>query len=437
MIGQIEYILKWYLSFDFQENDPSLEDVSLKNWMSEVLILCRSAASFDQANAIIEPRNIEYSSSINFNDKVPYSSLLLFYVFYKWDKYTEATKWATDAIDEFKQRGKTHNQIISLWIRALVLEEEKHIEDAQNDIEDALELLDKKVADCKRITRMKFHQNKYENFQKQLCTANDRLRKKLKNNVSIDRAGPEESGGIKSSDENHRSSMHPPIVNVNVPIDINLSNQMRAILSDVDAQANIIAKSGKSNLSSDPLRFQSGDVSSGTKKSDEPEEISLPWLPVFHQPRVEANPEGKGYILEDAEMSPTAISHVIIEGQEYTIHVIKKTATRIDRHANLVSSRRYAWVKVSGDSMKDFDPKIEDGDYVLYYPQQDSPDDNLVIVRQPDESTGQILRLIKRYKKSENLLYSHNDIKNYPPLPLCEDCLIIGIVVAVAKPRKE
>lgn len=185
MIGQIEYILKWYLSFDFQENDPSLEDVSLKNWMSEVLILCRSAASFDLANAIIEPRNIEYSSSINFNDKVPYSSLLLFYVFYKWDKYTEATKWATDAIDEFAQRGMAQNQIISLWLRALTFEEQEHIEDAQEDIKYALKLIEKKLCDCKRFIRMKVNQTKCEKIQRELLVANNRLGKNLRSNISI------------------------------------------------------------------------------------------------------------------------------------------------------------------------------------------------------------------------------------------------------------
>ena len=436
MIGQIEYILKRYLSFDFQEYDPSVEDVSLKNWMSEVLILCRNAASFEQANAIIEPRKNEYSSSINFNDKVAYSFLLLFSVFSKWDKYPDATRCVTDAIDGFKLRGKRHNQIISLWLRALILAEENHIEDAQRDIKDALELVEKKVFDCKRITRMKVNTRKYESIRKQLRAFNDRLAKKLRNNVSFDRADSEEPGDTESSDEKHRLPILPPTIKVNVPIDIDLSNRMRvSVLSNVETQTNIVAERGTYNLPSDPLRIQSGVDSSETKKSDEPEEISLPWLLVYHQPRVEANPDGKGYILEGAEMASTAISRVIIEGQEYTIQVVKKTATKIDKHVNLVSSRKYAWVKVSGDSMKDFDPKIKDGDYILFYLQQDSPDDNVVIVRQPDTSIDEFPHLIKEYKKRDGLLYSHNKKKNYPPLKCNEDCQIIGIVVAVAKPE--
>jgi tetratricopeptide (TPR) repeat protein len=185
MMDQIEAILESYLSFDFQEKAPSLEDVSLRNWMSEVLTLCKNAASFQQANAIIEPRNNEYSSSIDFNDKVPYSSLLLFYVFYKWGKYAEATKWVTDAIDEFAQRGMAQNQIISLWLRALTFEEQEHVEDAQEDLKYALKLIEKKLCDCKRFIRMKVNQTKCEKIQRELLIANNRLGKNLRSNMSI------------------------------------------------------------------------------------------------------------------------------------------------------------------------------------------------------------------------------------------------------------
>jgi hypothetical protein len=177
MMDQIEAILESYLSFDFQEKEPLLEDVSVKNWMSRVLTLFRNSASFQQAKAIIEPLSNEYSSSLNFNDKVPYSSLLLFYVSYKWGHYSDAAKYAKDAIDEFAQRGMTQNQIISLWLRALAFEEDEQIEDAQDDIKIALKLIEKKLSDCKRFIRMKAKQTKCEQIQKELLIANNRLGK--------------------------------------------------------------------------------------------------------------------------------------------------------------------------------------------------------------------------------------------------------------------
>jgi tetratricopeptide (TPR) repeat protein len=428
------------LSFDFQENDPTLENKSLKNWMFEVLRQCKRADNFEEAHAKIEPRNNEYSSSLSFNEKVPYSTLLLFYVSYKWDKYSEAENYAEDAIDEFKQRGKLHNQTIALWLRALAYEQENHIENAQNDINDALDLIERKLSDCKRFTRMKVKQNNYENIKAKLRKVDERLKKKLRNNVPIDRLPPEPPVGTEGQnnpeeDSNDQSST-PTTIKVNVPIDIKMSNQMRTLISsEIGSPVNAVAENLKLALPSD--KFIDPSSTRPEKEQEVPEQVSLPWLPVYDQARIEADPRGKGFIdTQGSEGIPTAISHIMIEDKIYAIHVVKKSTFGSAGYIKLVQSRNYGWVKVFGNSMRDFNPRIEDGDYVLFYPQQDSTDDNVVIVKQPDESIDEFPHLIKEYKKRDGNLYSHNKDKNYPPLKCNEDCHIIGIVVAVAKLQK-
>jgi hypothetical protein len=437
MTRHIENILRNHLSFDFQEKDPTLENKSLKNWMFEVLRQCKRADNFEDAHAKIEPRNNEYSSSLSFNEKVPYSTLLLFYVSYKWGSFSEAANIAGDANDEFKQRGKLHNQTIALWLRALAYEQENHIENAQNDINDALDLVERKLSDCKRFTRMKVKQKDYENIKAELRKVKDRLKKRLRNNVPIDRPPPEPplNKDVSEEDLNDKPSI-PPTIKVNVPIDIKMSNQMRTLMSsEIGSPVNAVSKNMKLVVPPDKLIDNGSTLSD--REQELPEQVSLPWLPVFDQAQIDANPRGKGFIdTQGSEGIPTAISHIMIEDKIYAIHVVKKSALRNGGYIKLVQSRNYGWVKVHGDSMRDFNPRIEENDYVLFYNQQDSPDDNVVIVRQSDTSIDEFPHLIKEYKKRDGLLYSHNKNKNYLPLKCYKDCQIVGIVIAVAKPQK-
>lgn len=206
------------------------------------------------------------------------------------------------------------------------------------------------------------------------------------------------------------------------------------------------------------------NISSSRRTPLELDEITLPWLPLLVHPKAQANPHGKGYIIQGDTESPTEISHITIEARLCEIHLVKNTSKSRDHLIRLISSRRYKWMKISGDSMKDYEPNIEDGDYALFYDLETSsmedvdydlvyqddaastpirrsklPDDNVVIVREVDGVTKEDILLIKKYRSSENLLYSYNNEKQneYRPRALCKECQILGIVVAIAKPLSE
>lgn len=434
MTDRISIIYRKHLSFALEE-DSSLEDKALKKWMLEVLGQCENAENFEQAKANIEQRNDEYSSSIDFNDKLPYSSMLLFYVFYKWGKHFDAANYAKDAMNEFKQRGKSYNQSIALWILALAYEKDNHIEQAQRTIIDALELVERKLSDCKRFTPMKAKQKDYENIKAEMRKVEDRLKKMLRNNVPIDRPPPEPPLDEDPPEENlnDQPSM-PPTIKVNVPIDIKMSNQLRTLMSsEIGSPVNAVAENMSLSLPSN--KYIDDSTTLPEEGQEILEQVSLPWLPVYDQARIDADPHGKGNI-QVSNRTPTAISNIMIGDQIYAIHAVRKSALGSGGHIKLVQTRNYGWVKVHGDSMMDFNPRIEENDYVLFYHQQDSPDDNVVIVRQSDTSIDEFPHLIKEYRKRDGLLYSHNKNKKYMPLKCYEDCQIVGIVIAVAKPQK-
>ncbi len=488
MTDEIVTILRDYLSFDLQEKNPSSEDALLKSWMLEMLALCRDADSFEKAKAKIEPRSNQYSSTIDFNKKVPYSSLLLFYIFYKWGKFHEAIIFAKHANEEFEQRGMTHNQAIALWVGALAYKQEKRFEDAQKDISEALGLMEKKLSDCRNFTPMKVRQKNYENICEILRQINDRLKERIPKTVppgaSVRTPPPrptdEQSGSRGTSTPNHPEpptgqtggpgndegiplvTSPTPRIEVNIPIDITLSNLMKsAISSEVEAPVTLrtvnyneieapidtsainvndvkslaSADAASLNVALPAAKSSPHDTELSIQEGEIVEEISLPWLD-FIDVAAQADPDGYHLRLDSPQKVPTAISHIIIEDRDCTIHALKKTSARIDRIIKLVASRRYAWIKVVHDSMKNFDPPIEEGDYILYYEcNTPPPEASIVVVSETDETKEEERILVKQYSKIDNCLYSYNNEKKYAPRPPCEHCRIVGIVVAVAKPN--
>ncbi|GEM_PF-4919545 len=102
----------------------------------------------------------------------------------------------------------------------------------------------------------------------------------------------------------------------------------------------------------------------------------------------------------------------------------------------LLPTRKYAWVRVKGDSMNSASPvTLCEKDYVLMYETNVAEHQQIVIAALPDQAKSGYEYLVKRYDKNNNLLLSEtNSPKKYPSIPLPPDGYILGVVIAVAKP---
>lgn len=156
-------------------NHLSYKDDSLREWMLELLSFSQNAAGLKQALDRLVPLRNELSSSIDFISKVPYCSLLLSYVYYRWNNFSSSASWAEDAIIKgFGNDCEAQNHAVALWLHGLANEQANDIEKAQRDLNDAIKLIEREVSNCKRRGKWT-QQKKYEAMIKQLCETTNRL----------------------------------------------------------------------------------------------------------------------------------------------------------------------------------------------------------------------------------------------------------------------
>ena len=494
MTDEIADILRKHLSF---KNDPAL-----RRWLLEQLDFSEKAESLGKITANLIPSYEDFSRSTELLPKAPYCALLLCHAYYKWADYLEAAKLAGDAITlGFGSGNEPQNHVISLWLRALTNEKTRHIEDAWQDTTDAIKVIEREIDDCKRRSNKQDERNEYERLVKLLHETGKRLQEEFQNSIPSFRPPPQnpnrnpkstssgkgshgngngrdDKGGTGNGGEKTPTPLPAPTIEVNIPIDITLSNLMKAAMSsEVEAPVNVSAVNNNEiespidvsainvndvesinnadamnlNMALPLEKFQITGTDMPFQEGEVIAEMLLPWLPDFINVAAQANPDGNHLHLDSPQKVPTAISHIIIEDRVCAIHAVKKTTSKIDRIIKLAFSKKYAWIKVTGDSMKNFDPPIEECDYVLCCDCETPPpeigddrsrreisvppDDNVVVVSEADETKGGTQILVKQYRKIDNLLYSYNYEKNYEACPPCEQCRIVGIVVAVAKPN--
>ena len=121
--------------------------------------------------------------------------------------------------------------------------------------------------------------------------------------------------------------------------------------------------------------------------------------------------------------------------ERYQTTFLKST----DSFGNLVRQKEYGWAKASGDSMNATKPiPILESDFVLFYKSSYAEDNAIVIASCRDERSMKFRYVIKRYDKANKLLISDTKLPNkYPPMPLGNDTIILGVVIAISKSQKD
>lgn len=155
--------------------------------------------------------------------------------------------------------------------------------------------------------------------------------------------------------------------------------------------------------------------------------LIFPSYPVYSS--VQAGPNGPIF-LENQEISRTEIyaGNVVIDDKFYKIHSLKIS----DYHTQLMGSKRYAWIKVNGESMNAALPiPINNGDYILIDIDNTPSSGDIVVASLPDETGSASMPVVKRYFNFE--LISESTSNFFPPIQLDAYARIIGKVVAIAK----
>ncbi|MBI1792677.1 MAG: S24 family peptidase [Chloroflexi bacterium] len=143
MNDEITNILKGYLL---------VEEESLTHIMRDIFELCKSERGASEAIVRLEAMLADYSSGLEFLDKVPLYYLFLAYAQYKWGRLPDSVKSTSDAIRGFKQQNQVRNNAIGLWMRAWIYRESDHIETARQDIIEGIELIERELGDSKRTS---------------------------------------------------------------------------------------------------------------------------------------------------------------------------------------------------------------------------------------------------------------------------------------------
>ena len=149
-------------------------------------------------------------------------------------------------------------------------------------------------------------------------------------------------------------------------------------------------------------------------------------LPIYRS--VHAGPAGTFDFTPPSEDVEHA---VILEGIIHVLYPVRKTFYE-DFQALLNKCKRLGWMQVQGRTMNLAHPiPIEDDDFVLICQEQEMNDNDIVVVSLQDTL------LLRRYNKSENVLYSESTEqgKTYLPLQISQEIKIIAVVLGVAKAK--
>ncbi len=143
MNDELANILKGYLL---------VEEDALTHVMQDLLEICKSERGVSEAIVRLETRLNDYSSGLEFLDRVPSYYLFLSYAQYKWGGLPDSVKSASNAIQGFEQQNQVRNNAIGLWMRAWLYRESDHNDAARQDIINGIELIERELSDSKRTS---------------------------------------------------------------------------------------------------------------------------------------------------------------------------------------------------------------------------------------------------------------------------------------------
>ncbi len=146
MNNEITEILQEYLL---------IEEDSLKHILLDILDLCKSERGASDAIVQLESTLEDYSSGLEFLDRVPLYYIFLSYAQYKWGEFPNSINSASNALQGFKQKNNIRNSVIALWMRALLHQESGHIDAARDDTASGINLAERELEDSKRTSHYK------------------------------------------------------------------------------------------------------------------------------------------------------------------------------------------------------------------------------------------------------------------------------------------
>ncbi|KAA0272120.1 MAG: S24 family peptidase [Anaerolineales bacterium] len=158
--------------------------------------------------------------------------------------------------------------------------------------------------------------------------------------------------------------------------------------------------------------------------------LTMPWMRAYSG--VYANPNGPTQSEYAQRSIGVHIDEIILDGKPHRIFSLR----RGDNLLSLIQGEKYAWAKISGDSMSAAKPvAINQNDFVLYYEAGGADEGGIVVASCPDALGAGHQFVVKRFSKANRLLISETDPPGlYEPMPINKSIRIIGIVIAVAKP---
>jgi tetratricopeptide (TPR) repeat protein len=160
--------------------------------------------------------------------------------------------------------------------------------------------------------------------------------------------------------------------------------------------------------------------------------LPMPWIPAYTG--LQAGPNGPIWIELPLEGNGTSIDEIILDDKSHNIYSEKQG----DKLIKITNEKKYAWAKVSGNSMNACKPvPISENDFVLFYKSEDADNNAIIIASYPEDSGSGNQYVVKRYAKNDKLLISETELPdNHPPMPVIKETSILGVVIAVAKPAK-
>jgi len=132
-----------------------IQDELLDITRRDVIDLCRSKEGAETVIFRLQSKEKEYCTDVRLLDKIPLCSLLLAYAYYKWEAYPLSASCTRQAVNNLKTSGHRWNYAMALWARAVVYQENHHLEDAQTDVKDALKILNELHNDFERKSQTK------------------------------------------------------------------------------------------------------------------------------------------------------------------------------------------------------------------------------------------------------------------------------------------
>lgn len=127
-----------------------------------------------------------------------------------------------------------------------------------------------------------------------------------------------------------------------------------------------------------------------------------------------------------------AVDEILLDGQRFSLYSIMPG----DHQVTLNPAYQYGWARVQGNSMNRARPvPIEGNDWVLFRLIEDAEANSIVIVSCPEAHGSGYRFMVKRLSGDAKTFLSETTAgEEHLPLPRDREHVILGVVIAVAKP---